>query len=98
MGAIHVASVSSSGRSYPLGDTSRSIWSYAGVHWIADANTRAPKGLCETTENRYDGLRQLASEAYHLRGVNVITDTTIQRVVIDIHPDKWTATGVELED
>ena len=65
------------------------------IEWLMQIE--APRGLCELTENRHDGLCQLTSEAYPLRGVHVITDPMIQRVVIEIHADQQTATGVELE-
>ncbi|KAL9057348.1 MAG: hypothetical protein Q9162_002422 [Coniocarpon cinnabarinum] len=97
-GPIHISSVTSSGRHYPLREPVRSAWAHVGVQRVADANKGSPKGLAELTENRHNGLRQLASDAYPLHGVHVITETFVQRVIIEEHGVHKVATGVELSD
>jgi choline dehydrogenase-like flavoprotein len=67
-----------------------------GVHEIADLNSGSPQGLAEMVENRRNGLRQVASAVYPLKGVQVMTDTLIKRVLIEERQGKDMATGVEL--
>ena len=94
-GPMYTASVSSSGRRYPLRDTVLKAWKHIGLKEIADANNGAPQGVAELVENRRDGLRQLTSVAYVLNGAQVMTDTMVRRIILK---DSKVATGVELAD
>ncbi|KAI9760263.1 MAG: hypothetical protein M4579_001777 [Chaenotheca gracillima] len=95
-GPIYTASVTSTGRHYPLRDRVKAAWERLGVHHNPDANAGSPKGLAELIENRRNGLRQLSSSAYSLEGVKVMTETIVKRVTIEEQHGKNVATGVEL--
>ncbi|TVY73182.1 Oxygen-dependent choline dehydrogenase [Lachnellula suecica] len=92
-GPIVTASVSSSGRKFPLRDTIFKLWSHLGLQRVSDANNGHPQGIAELVENWKDGKRQIASAAYPLHGVKVLTDTLVRRVIIN---DDKVAVGVEL--
>jgi choline dehydrogenase-like flavoprotein len=92
-GPIVTASVSSSGRRYPLRDTVLKIWSHLGLKRVSDANNGCPQGITDLVENWKDGKRQIASDAYPLHGINVLTNALVRRVIIN---DDKVAVGVEL--
>ncbi|EED22468.1 glucose dehydrogenase, putative [Talaromyces stipitatus ATCC 10500] len=94
-GPIHTSSVSSSGRQYPLRETTRQAWCNVGLKVIADANNGRPQGVAELVSNWRDGRRQLTSEVYPQDGVKIVTNALVQRVILD---SSQTATGVELAD
>ncbi|KAF2499358.1 glucose dehydrogenase [Lophium mytilinum] len=98
VGPMWFASVSSTGRNYPLRDTIKSAWGEAGLLPPADgdANDGTPIGLGELNENRKNGLRELASSAYPLGGVTVLTNTLVAKILISKVAGSLTATGVKL--
>jgi hypothetical protein len=49
-------------------------------------------------ENWRDGKRQMAKDAYDLTGVHILTETLVQRVVIETRSGEKVATGVQLAD
>ncbi|PVH70835.1 GMC oxidoreductase [Cadophora sp. DSE1049] len=83
-------------RKYPLREMFKTAWGRLGVKAIEDGNSGEPLGLAELVENWRDGKRQLASEAYGLEGVEVLTGTMVQRVIVEDCDGKKVATGVEL--
>jgi choline dehydrogenase-like flavoprotein len=91
-------SASSEKRKYPLRDKVRSAWERLGVQYTADANAGNPLGLAEVAENWREGKRQLACKAYDLSGVYVVTDTLVQKVVVEDRDGEKVATGVQLAD
>ncbi|KAH7384203.1 putative glucose dehydrogenase [Phaeosphaeria sp. MPI-PUGE-AT-0046c] len=93
-GPIHTASVSTSGREYPLREKILKLWTYLGLERNADANNGHPQGIAELVENWKDGKRQVASNAYPLEGVKVLTNKLVQRIIVE----DGVATGVELTD
>ncbi|KAF2177453.1 GMC oxidoreductase [Zopfia rhizophila CBS 207.26] len=82
-GPIHTASISSSGRRYPLREQVRRAWESLGLSVNADANNGHPQGIAELTENWKNGKRQIASVAYSLNGVEVVMDTLVRRVLLE---------------
>ena len=96
---MHNSSVSSSGRRYPLRETVLEAWKHLGLKEIPDGNNGAPQGVAELVENRRDGLRQLTSNVYPLKGAHVMTETTVSRIILSDN-DRYSkvATGVELSD
>jgi choline dehydrogenase-like flavoprotein len=92
-GPIVTASVSSSGRKFPLRDTIFKLWSHLGLQHVPDANNGHPQGITDLVENWKDGKRQIASDAYPLDGVKVLTDSLVRRIIIN---DDKVAVGVEL--
>jgi len=97
-GPIHAVTVKDShpDRKYPLREMFKSAWERLGVKAIEDGNSGAPLGLSELVENWRDGKRQLASEAYGLEGMEILTETMVQRVIVEERDGKKVATGVEL--
>jgi choline dehydrogenase-like flavoprotein len=91
-GPITTASVRSSGRNFPLRDKVLKIWSHLGLQQIPDANNGQPQGIANLVENWKDGKRQIASDAYPLHGVKVVTNTLVRRVIVE----DGIAVGVEL--
>ncbi|KAL3418192.1 Oxygen-dependent choline dehydrogenase 3 [Phlyctema vagabunda] len=96
-GPVHEASVSSTGRKYPLREPLKKGWLAFGLKDIpfGDANSGSPLGVGELQENRRDGRRQLSSSVYPLRGVTVVTNTLVKRVVISENHGFTRATGIE---
>lgn len=91
-GPVTTASVSSSGRKYPLRDHILKLWSNLGLKHVPDANNGHPQGITDLVENWRDGKRQIASATYPLDRVEVLTNTLVRRVIFE---DK-VAVGVEL--
>jgi choline dehydrogenase-like flavoprotein len=61
-------------------------------------NAGSPLGFGELSENRHKGMRQLASSAYSLKGVQLMTETLVKRVLVEENNGRKVATGVELAD
>ncbi|KAE8450823.1 hypothetical protein EG329_005736 [Mollisiaceae sp. DMI_Dod_QoI] len=99
-GNIHVVSVkdSNENRVYPLREKVRSGWERMGVKYNEDGNGGDPEGIVEVVENWREGKRQLASVAYDLSSVNVVTGVLVKRVIVEKKEGKNIATGVELAD
>ncbi|KAF8854522.1 alcohol oxidase [Acephala macrosclerotiorum] len=99
-GNIHVVGVKDSAkkRVYPLREQVRSGWERMGVKYNEDGNAGDPEGIVEVVENWREGKRQLASVAYNLSRVNVVTGVLVKRVIIENRDGRQRATGVELAD
>jgi choline dehydrogenase-like flavoprotein len=97
-GPLHVVSVSDSDpkRKYLLREPIRRAWAELGVQMVRDGNGGVPLGIAEMVENWRDGKRQCASDAFGLLGVKVLTNTMVQRIIIDEIAGTKTATGVQL--
>jgi choline dehydrogenase-like flavoprotein len=93
-GPVRTASVSASGRKFPLREDVMKLWgNLEGMRYVEDANGGSPQGIAELVENWADGKRQVASEVYGLGGVEVVTGTLVRRVVFE----GTMAVGVEFE-
>ncbi|KAF1849210.1 GMC oxidoreductase [Cucurbitaria berberidis CBS 394.84] len=92
-GPVHTASVRSTGRKYPLRDTVLKLWSRLDLKHNHDLNDGRPQGISDLVENWRNGKRQVVQSTYPLGGVQVHSDSLVQRVIID---ETKTATGVEL--
>lgn len=95
---MYISSVTSSGRSYPLRETILKAWKRLGLEENLDANNGVSQGIAELIENRRDGLRQLTSVIYPLRGAHLLTETMVSRVILTNGQQGKVATGVELAD
>ena len=97
-GLVHnyLISASSASRKYPLQDHLHAAWTPIGVQEIADGNSGSPLGLSELVENWHNSQRQLASQAYPLSGVEVMTEELVRRVILEERNGKIVATGVGL--
>ncbi|KAJ9606037.1 hypothetical protein H2200_009886 [Cladophialophora chaetospira] len=89
---------SSPNRKYPLRDRILQAWQDLGLQSIGSANTGNPIGIGEFVENWKDGKRQIASNAFDLSSVTVLTETVAQKVVLEEQQGKVTAKGVQVED
>ncbi|GAB1195941.1 hypothetical protein APSETT444_005206 [Aspergillus pseudonomiae] len=96
-GPLYVASVSSTGRQYPLREPLAQAWDENHVRPLPglDGNRGNPQGRAELAEDRRDGLRQLASAAYPLDGVHVMTNTLVRRILITSEDSTPKAIGIE---
>ncbi|CAN9132804.1 unnamed protein product [Alternaria alternata] len=92
-GLMHTASVSSSGRQFPLRQRVLKLWSNLGIPHIHDLNDGRPQGISDLVENFEDGKRQMTQSVFPLEGVKVLTSTLVRRVLFD---DAKIAVGVEL--
>ena len=95
---MHTCSVTTSGRKYPLRENVLQAWKRLGLEEIEDANNGFPQGVAELVENRRDGLRQLTSDVYSLKGAHILTETMVKRVILADGPQGKVAIGVELAD
>lgn len=92
-GPVVTASVTSSGRQFPLRTPVLNLWKNLNLPHIPDANNGHPQGIADLVENWNDGKRQLVSETYPLAGITVLPNTPVHRITFDASK---TATGVEL--
>ncbi|KAL3455192.1 hypothetical protein BJX64DRAFT_297911 [Aspergillus heterothallicus] len=100
-GPIHNVSVSRSSpdRKYPLREPLRRAWERVGVKSILDMNAGSPLGLGELVENWREGKRQITSEVFGIGNqdnVTILTETLVQKVIIEVEEGKKVARGVQL--
>ena len=93
-GPIHTVS----GRQYALRDTVYNAFHAAGYQGNQDANSGNPLGVAKYTENWHKATRQPAGTAYPLKGVEVITNSAVRKIILKDHPatGNMLATGIEL--
>ena len=73
-----------SARKYPLKELLRtSFLKGTNLPENPDANGGNPIGIAPYTENWHDGVRQPAGKAYGLKGVDVLTNSTVRRIVLE---------------
>jgi choline dehydrogenase-like flavoprotein len=65
---------------------------------VEDANAGNPLGVAEIVENWREGKRQIASDAYDLSSVNVVTDALVRKILVEERDGEKVAIGVELVD
>ena len=100
-GPIHYSSVSASDpdRRYPLREPLKALWEESGVKANTDGNNGSLLGISELEENWHQGARQPSHQAYSLKNVQVLTNTTVQRILFsDNTSGEKEATGVQLTD
>ena len=98
-GPVSTASFRSAGRNFPLREPVKAAWSRLGIQPAIDVNDGSPLGVAEVTEARTNGQRVIASVAYPLTGVTILSSTLAKRVLITTLEDGTkAATGIELAD
>ena len=97
-GPVFLVTPSSSGRNYALRNPLKAAWMAAGIQEITDESSGSPLGISEALESRSNGSRLIASEAYSLNGVEVMTETLVSRVLLEDKDGQKIATAVELAD
>ncbi len=85
---------SSGGRDYALREPVRNALLSTGLQFNADVNSGHPNGVTKLVESWHNASRQHAAICYNLEGVHVMTNTVVQRVIIE----NSIAVGVELND
>jgi choline dehydrogenase-like flavoprotein len=63
-----------------------------------DANAGNPVGIGELQENKIEGRREISSSIYPLNGTTILTDTLVEKIIIENTEEKLTATGIKLEN
>ncbi|OCT49793.1 glucose dehydrogenase [Cladophialophora carrionii] len=91
-------SKSSPNRKHPLRERVLQAWLDLRLENIDTANSGEPLGVGEFVENWRDGKRQLSSNAFELSKVTVMTETVVQKVVLEERTGSLTARGVQLHD
>ena len=99
-GPVNIESVTYTGRKYPLRELIKNAYVSAGFSETPDLNGGSPAGIAELVENRTDGKRTLAQAAYSLSGMQLLTESLVSRVLIEVSSEsnKKLAVGVELAD
>ena len=100
-GPIRYVSVSQSDpkRLYPLRGSIRDAWHELGVEDNPDSNSGNIAGLSECEENWHDGRRQPSHQAYSIKGVEILTKSVVERVLIRANPEgRSEVSGVQLID
>ncbi|KAI0179937.1 putative GMC oxidoreductase [Hypoxylon sp. FL1284] len=99
-GPAAVQSVTSTKREFPLRDYALRSWAELGVTALPglDANAGNPLGVGELQENKNRGRREIASGIYSLENVTVLTDTLVEKVLIESEAGRLSALGVRLAD
>lgn len=97
-GKMYTQTVTSTHREYPLRQILLESYGQIGIQpcYLLDADAGNPQGVGDYTDNRHNGTRQIASNAYSLDGVTVLTDTMVQRVLVSGDGNTTQATGIEL--
>ncbi|KAH6692559.1 GMC oxidoreductase [Plectosphaerella plurivora] len=82
-GPIKIQSVTSTNRVFPLREPLLESWKEIGISALPgfDGNSGQPQGVAELQENRDQGRRQLASLAYSLDGIEVLTDAPVASIL-----------------
>lgn len=97
-GNIDIQTVISTHREYPLRQTLLTSYTQIGIEasQFLDADAGNAQGIGDYTENRRNGTREIASNAYSLDGVTILTETMVQKVIFSKHGNVTQAAGIEL--
>ncbi|KAL9624611.1 MAG: hypothetical protein Q9160_001276 [Pyrenula sp. 1 TL-2023] len=80
-GPIHTTA---SARTYPLKELMRSAFlESTGLPFNVDANGGNPIGVAAYTENWRNGKRQPSGQAYGLKGVDIVLNATVRRIILE---------------
>ena len=93
-GPIH--STPALGRTYPLTEHLKQAYLKIGVNPIRDHNSGDNKGMAPHVENWYRGKRQPAGKAYLLEGIQLLTNQTVERIILESRLGRFKATGIGL--
>ncbi|OLN83279.1 Alcohol dehydrogenase [acceptor] protein-like protein [Colletotrichum chlorophyti] len=101
-GSMIIQGVKPMSRQFPMREKLAESFEILGVSALPglDANAGNPIGYGDLQENRHEGRRQLSSEAFPLDGVTVLTNTMVEKVLLEKSPNgsSLTAKGVRLEN
>ncbi|KAH9891440.1 putative glucose dehydrogenase [Xylariomycetidae sp. FL2044] len=100
-GPLHVQSVTSTRREFPLRDRVARSWRQLGVRTLEglDGNAGRPLGVGDLQENKDEGRREIASAIYSLEGTTVMTETMVEKILIEKSSgDGLSARGIKLDN
>ncbi|OTB00792.1 putative GMC oxidoreductase [Hypoxylon sp. CI-4A] len=99
-GPVYIQSSKSTNRKFPLSERALKSWEGLGIKPIPDfdANAGNPRGVGNLQENRNNGKRQIAAAVYPLDGVTVLTDTLVEKVLIEKAGSIPKAVGIQLSN
>ncbi|XXH02515.1 hypothetical protein Hte_008891 [Hypoxylon texense] len=84
-GPALIQSVTSTKRQFPLRDYALQAWREVGIDALPhlDGNAGNPLGVAELQENKMSGRREIASSIYPLDGITVLTETLVEKLLIE---------------
>ncbi|KAI1806763.1 putative GMC oxidoreductase [Daldinia bambusicola] len=84
-GPMVIQTAASTNRTFPLREHALQSWAALGIKPLPDLNSNwyHRLGVGDLQENRNKGKRQIASVVYPLDGVTVLTDTLVEKVLIE---------------
>ncbi|KAI1211224.1 putative GMC oxidoreductase [Annulohypoxylon truncatum] len=84
-GPVLIQSATSTDRAFPLRDYALRSWAEVGIDPLLglDANAGNPLGVGELNENKEEGRREIASSIYPLDGITVLTNTLVEKVLVE---------------
>ncbi|KAF6821058.1 glucose dehydrogenase [Colletotrichum sojae] len=84
-GSMVIQGVARMNRQFPMREKLSESYQALGVFPLPslDANAGNPIGYGDLQENRKVGRRQLSSEAFPLDGITVLTDTMVEKVLVE---------------
>lgn len=97
-GPVPLVSTASTNRDYPLRSLLQEAWSSVGVEKITNPNSGSPLGVGDAIECRANRERIISTSVYPLKGVQVYTETLVNRIVLEERDGRQVATGVEIDD
>ncbi|RYP43608.1 hypothetical protein DL770_011550 [Monosporascus sp. CRB-9-2] len=99
-GPLPIQSVTSTNREFPLRDRVLRAWAELGIEALPgfDGNAGNPLGVGDLQENKNGGRREIAAAVYPLKGATVLTDTLVEKVMIEKipHGTGLSAVGIKL--
>ncbi|ETS77626.1 hypothetical protein PFICI_09688 [Pestalotiopsis fici W106-1] len=99
-GPVFVQTVTSTNRSFPLREPVFQAWNEIGVFELPDldANAGNPLGVGDFSENKHNGRREIASVIYPLNGIDVLTETLVEKVLVQDVDGVLTSLGIQLSN
>lgn len=84
-GPLKVEVPTTTGRVYPLRDAVFNSYEAVGIEALPgfDANAGDNLGFGEIAENRRNGKRQIASKYYSLKGITVLTESLVEKILLE---------------
>jgi choline dehydrogenase len=100
-GLSYIQSVTSTNREFPLRSDALQSWAELGVEALPhlEGNGGNNRGVGELQENKMNGRREIAAQVYPLDGITVLTETLVEKVLLEKKPDGTIlATGIQLSN
>lgn len=97
-GPAKIQSVTSTKREFPLRSYALRSWAELGIDPLPglDGNAGDPLGVGELQESKDNGRREISAAIYSLKNITVLTDTLVEKVLIDSNASELSAVGIKL--